>query len=1165
MADRQNTNPFLDDDSILEENTIAQSPKSDESTEMTLDSLAARLLKENLLLTALELHTELTELGREVPRLRDYFSNPGNFERTKEDLTSPTLQRASSIQTFDSLDFARYSDDGGGQVDERVAVLEFELRKAQDTIKSLRASLTKEAETDSGPADQVNEDTISPNKDDPIKPLERKALNFLVNEYLLQNNYKLTSVTFSEENEEQDFEDWDDVGLNIARPPDLLHLYKDFGSHTAPLVETCSVGCMVCFEDERIAAIQEQHKLMCQEMEIRISQLEIELDCCKIEKDQLMLQLEDYKSNNYNNDKVIHSTPSKPIDSTKKSDNSDRVSLNLSENSVDIVENGMFSIREMGDGSETLSVNQITCDSVSESSETNQNEDRNTNENTSEMNQNEEQTIDTTEGTQSRKEKPPDKGQQREKNPSRYRKYIYRRTSVSFQRALRDVCFHVSKDNRLINEVSQIVGSDTDTVVLMLSRCLPHIVPNVLLAKREELIPLIICTAMLHPNSKDRDRLLNILFNLIKKPDEEQRNMILTGIVAFAQHVGQQRLEEELLPQCWEQINHKYPERRILVAEACGALSPYIPNELLSSLVLSMLQQMLMDDKDDDVREAVIRSLGLIVGFIQNPDKYTQGYELLKMALKDTSEKVVIATQHVFLPSFAMWACDLDKLQHNLIHSILRDLEDMCAAGAKRASTSQTIPLNEGRFLLLLSSLKELVTFLYISVISSGPYLDKDIDCDIPQLDEFQFPKSSSPLTDLNVIIGDSEELSSLVHRFHNHLSQEWFEPWDSFNWVVNNFIPRLLEVVMGSGLSMPKVITQLCSCFLTISRTFGKVFVEKKVRPKFIELLIQNDDEDVNSYMRSKQTAVTTSIIPVYASGVLTAFNSEEDKQQLCQFLHEILCTLSLYQAPLESLKSAISVLSCDSTNHELLLTVLWEGVVHTSAQVRASSARLFELLVKGVNESLVSSRVFPALVTLGNDPEILVRTSTIPALGAIIENVTVREMLDRAYMQFLTFMDDSAYRDEHKVHLELIHTLARVGPNTEPKFREEFILPRLAAMASANNHMAEEKKKREIALELFEAYSSMSCCVMNDQLVRETMLPGLRCLQHDMVQIAPEHEEVIQSMIRDYETKMELSRSDRSSSFGQSNTGSDDVKSRMMSRLKDTANLSNIFTRKK
>lgn len=218
----------------------------------------------------------------------------------------------------------------------------------------------------------------------------------------------------------------------------------------------------------------------------------------------------------------------------------------------------------------------------------------------------------------------------------------------------------------------------------------------------------------------------------------------------------------------------------------------------------------------------------------------------------------------------------------------------------------------------------------------------------------------------------------------------------------------------------------------------------------------------------------------------------------------------------------------------------------------------------MKGVSENLVSSRVFPALVTLGNDPEISVRTSTIPALGAIIENVTVREMLDRAYMQFLSFMDDSAYREEHRVHVELIHTLARVGPNTEPKFREEFILPRLAAMASANNNLTDEKRKREIALELFEAYSSMSCCVMNDQLVRETMLPGLRCLQQDMVNIAPEHDEVIQSMIRDYENKMELSRSDRSSSFGQTAGGSDDMKSRVMNKIKDT-NLSNIFTRKK
>lgn len=36
-----------------------------------------------------------------------------------------------------------------------------------------------------------------------IKPHEKRAINFLVNEYLLIHDYKLTSVTFAEENENQ--------------------------------------------------------------------------------------------------------------------------------------------------------------------------------------------------------------------------------------------------------------------------------------------------------------------------------------------------------------------------------------------------------------------------------------------------------------------------------------------------------------------------------------------------------------------------------------------------------------------------------------------------------------------------------------------------------------------------------------------------------------------------------------------------------------------------------------------------------------------------------------------------------------------------------------------------------------------------------------------------
>lgn len=51
------------------------------------------------------------------------------------------LARSSSQATLDSLDMTRYSEDGAG-VDERVAILEFELRKAKENISALRANLT---------------------------------------------------------------------------------------------------------------------------------------------------------------------------------------------------------------------------------------------------------------------------------------------------------------------------------------------------------------------------------------------------------------------------------------------------------------------------------------------------------------------------------------------------------------------------------------------------------------------------------------------------------------------------------------------------------------------------------------------------------------------------------------------------------------------------------------------------------------------------------------------------------------------------------------------------------------------------------------------------------------------------------------------------------------
>uniref|UniRef100_A0ABI7Z0S9 RAB11 binding and LisH domain, coiled-coil and HEAT repeat containing n=1 Tax=Felis catus TaxID=9685 RepID=A0ABI7Z0S9_FELCA len=84
---------------------------------LSIDAIAAQLLRDQYLLTALELHTELLESGRELPRLRDYFSNPGNFERqsgTPPGMGAPGIPGAAGIGGAGGREPSTTS--GGGQL-----------------------------------------------------------------------------------------------------------------------------------------------------------------------------------------------------------------------------------------------------------------------------------------------------------------------------------------------------------------------------------------------------------------------------------------------------------------------------------------------------------------------------------------------------------------------------------------------------------------------------------------------------------------------------------------------------------------------------------------------------------------------------------------------------------------------------------------------------------------------------------------------------------------------------------------------------------------------------------------------------------------------------------------------------------------------------------------
>lgn len=87
-------NPFVSDE---ERQTDASKLRDKNCSNFNYNDVAVKLLNDKLLLTALELHFELLENGREVPKLRDFFSNPGNFEQ------SPRTEQIFPIGKYTSI------------------------------------------------------------------------------------------------------------------------------------------------------------------------------------------------------------------------------------------------------------------------------------------------------------------------------------------------------------------------------------------------------------------------------------------------------------------------------------------------------------------------------------------------------------------------------------------------------------------------------------------------------------------------------------------------------------------------------------------------------------------------------------------------------------------------------------------------------------------------------------------------------------------------------------------------------------------------------------------------------------------------------------------------------------------------------------------------------
>ncbi|XP_011647983.1 lisH domain and HEAT repeat-containing protein KIAA1468 homolog isoform X2 [Pogonomyrmex barbatus] len=889
-------------------------------TSISYEEIATKLLNEKLLLTALELHAELCEAGKELPILRDFFSNPNNFESSniKPEPYTP-MPRSSSQATLDSLDMTRYSEDGAG-VDERVAILEFELRKAKENISALRANLTVVTELEGTLKAPDKNSEKNPTTELPIKPHEQRALNFLINEYLLARSYKLTSITFNDECEEQDFEDWQDVGLNIPKPAQLLQIYREYmranGYDKPPSVN-------IAMQTDFIVEDVEEQKNEFQEMAEQVERLQQRI--AVLEQEKTILQ------------EIISSNKDNIIENPVKSGSCGTIrTINSSSTTPDKFELLEPLPRDMS----TTTQEPEEDDSVSAVV-----------------------SLDETD--------PGDKEWTRLQLP---RVNVTEKSSVLPTASSRnlptkfklEIATHCMADvsGSLMTSVEESLkqGVTRDTLVDILAYTLPRVVPNIILNKREEIIPLILSAIHLHSNSSEREKLLQLLFNLKKRPQEDERQMILAGLVAMVKLAEESLETEEILTICWEQSQHKYPERRLLAVECCSVLASYTSASIRNSLMLSMLQQMLLEDKDPVVRTSVVRSLALLIALMDDPDKYFQCEELALTALHDTSSIVVETASSVLLPVLAQWALSLKRLHLNLLPRIISKVKNQL-----KPTHSQTSPnkdyVDEEKLTPSIGILQCILPYTVLCVANTDTVRACIKDDTSPDLSKEFLALCHSNIVDPRIFYEGSIDVGVLLNTF---FSKSWEDAsWPELDWFTTKLVFDVLDMVKSVDATQENVLKTLLMYIHSLCVGFGKFITQSRIQAAFSPEVSELEKQLTALSTDKKNMSLT--LIPSYLV-ILSTLDSTELANNFKQFL----VILSMSGTSISWLQIAASILCVRERMQEHVLASLWDGVMHQRSSVRCATATLFGSIIAYVSDRLANAKIVPAIVTLASDPEV-------------------------------------------------------------------------------------------------------------------------------------------------------------------------------------------------
>ncbi|KAI3389362.1 hypothetical protein SNEBB_004299 [Seison nebaliae] len=585
----------------------------------SLDHLAQILLEEKFILTALEFHAELIERNKKVNRLQTYFSDPSNFERIAcvnrndeiRSINNLNLNEANDDDSISMMGESMKTYDSNDSV-EQDTLLQFKLRKANETIDQLRNDLTeltnnqKKNKSEEISGKKLNE-TENITKE---TSLEKHIMNFLVNKYLIQFNYKLSSITFCEENDDENLDDWDAIGLNEKSPPDLLKLYRNYeyssinqkkedrqfihrATSTNNEIDNPKILIDASTQTRSISTSHQFQQTLFNEQE----KVE-EFNSTKQNEVQQMKILKEYH---------ITNNSEKKLDNISQSSNENGKNDGLEKEIKPISDNPEINIEEnrLKEGKEINQIFNINRNSK-KIYDKNLEKEKFVKEN-NEGNLEKEEEINS-DGDEILNEKPLIEKDVKEANIGKNSRdvesylHFYGDDELNLDEDLLMMIRNFSKledDWKLSNE---FLGNFVRTVEILL--------PSVTTSKRNYLYVLLITFYNHLPNRKDEEKVFEILIHSISRPS---MNDVYNGIACWIYLMKKIEIEnrrDELIPLIWEELTMSNRlERKVMAIHIIVHLIPFVSSTMQQSFIISIIQQVI---DDEDMEKEIILNILLI-------------------------------------------------------------------------------------------------------------------------------------------------------------------------------------------------------------------------------------------------------------------------------------------------------------------------------------------------------------------------------------------------------------------------------------------------------------------------------------------------------------------------------------------------------------------------